>query len=173
MKSSIGSLAALAAFATPLLAAPLPPPVAADFNHVPVSLSDPTPINFDIDGDNTDDFYVYGNSGIGFRVAMYGATKFSSPLTSGTFFAPTSASFTSNTVIFANETALLGFSFVTGSQTHAAWVLFDANASAPQVIGGGWQTIANQSVLVGSPTPAAVPEPSSFALLAGAAALTG
>lgn len=177
MKNSIGSLAALAAFAAPALAVPLPPPVSADFNHVAVSLSDTTPINFDIDGDDTNDFYVYGNFGNGLRIIAHGSTTFSAGFSGGLAFGslsfPSDSSFSGNTVIFSEDTAYLGFSFVSGTtgQAHAGWVLFDTHSSAPQVVGGGWQTVAGDPVLVGSPSP--VPEPASFATLAGAVMLTG
>ena len=172
MKNSIGSLAALVAFAAPAVAGLPPAPVAADFNHVAVSLSESTHIDFDIDGDNTNDFYVYGNFGSGLRIVAYSPTTFSST-TFGSFFS-TSSGLSTVAVVFANQTAYYGFDFVTGGQTHAGWVLFDTNSSAPEVVGGGWQATSGASVLVGSPTPpAAVPEPSSFALLAGAAAMGG
>ncbi len=177
MKNSIGSLAALAAFAAPAFAAPLPPPVAADFSHVPVSLSDTTPIDFDIDGDGTDDFYVYGNFGNGLHIIAHGATTFSDGfsggLTADSESFPNDISFSGNTVIFSDETVYLGFSFTAGStgQAHAAWVLFDTNSAAPMVVGGGWQTIQGEHVVVG--TPSAVPEPASFAALAGLGVLAG
>lgn len=170
MENSIGSLAALAAIVTPALAAPLPDPVAADFANVPVSIVDNTHIDFDIDGDETADFYVYGNFGDGLVIEGYGATQFSTGLSDGSLFFTSSA--TQNwAMIGADTTSYVGFSFVTGGLTHAAWVLFDASSVSPTVVGGGWQMMDEAPVLVGSPSP--IPEPSAFAALAGAGALSG
>ena len=175
MKNSIGSLAALAAFAAPVLATPAPPQ-AASFSHVPVSFSDETThINFDIDGDGTNDFYVYGNHGFSILVGLLGSTMHAGDdsLPYGSVFSPGSASLTWEPTLFADAYSYIGFSFVSGGQTHAAWVLFDLDADAPEVAGGGWQPFANSSIVVGQPGIAAVPEPSSLAALAGAAALGG
>jgi hypothetical protein len=171
MKNSIGSLAALAAIATPALATPSIPE-SADFYQVPVSLTDETPVNFDIDGDGTTDFYVYGNFGDALRIEFDTPTLISvSPVNFGdTFFIEDDTS-SGSQLVWADETAYYGFSFVTGGQTHAAWVHFDASSSAPLVVSGGWQTFPGGGITVG--TPAAVPEPSSYAVLAGAAALIG
>ena len=175
MKNSIGSLAALAAFAAPALAVPTPPQ-AASFSHVPVSFSDETThINFDIDGDGTNDFYVYGNHGGGIFVGLLNGTMHSGEgtLSYGDSFSPSSASFDWEPILFSGDHAYIAFSFAVGGLPHASWVLFDLDAGSPEVAGGGWQPFANASIVVGQPEIAAVPEPSSLAALAGVAALGG
>lgn len=178
MKNSIGSLAALAAFVAPALAIPLPDPVSASFHHEPVSLEggSETTTYFDIDGDGANDFFVYGNYGDGLRLGVVGDTlRSASPLAYGDLFFPEDATADWTAMIWSGESVYWGFSFVTGEigsqTTHAAWVLFDTNPANPMIVGGGWQTEPGQPVVVGSPSP--IPEPASFATLAGAAMLTG
>lgn len=179
MKNSIGSLAALtatlAAAPAVLEAAPSHDVKSADFNNVSVSLYSNylQAVDFDIDGDGTADFAVYGNSGNGIRLQLLAATQLSDgPVTFGTEFFANAATVTLETIIDTGFNGYYGFSFVTGSETHAAWVHFDINQSAPVVVSGGWEAESHyQYITVGDPSP--VPEPSAAGLLAGAAALTG
>ena len=174
MNNSIGSLAALAAIALPAATALAVPDVTlpAAFSNVVVSFSDPQNVPFDIDGDGTADFSVFGNGGFSLTVQVFDTTSLrSEPLVLGSLFAPGDATTDSSLAIFAGDTSYLGFSFITGSQTHAAWVLFDATGTDAVVVGGGWQTFPGGSVEVGNPAP--IPEPASFATLAGTALLAG
>lgn len=167
MKNSIGSLAALSAVVAPAFVEAAPQ--VADFANVPVSLSDGTPIDFDIDGDGTQDFFVYGNFGSGLRVAVYSPTlRSASEVAFGNNFAPADATLNGDTVVWTDDPAYYGFSFVTGGQTHAAWVHFDTNTAAPVVSGGAWEMTPGASIQVG-----AIPEPASVAALAGVGALLG
>jgi hypothetical protein len=173
MKNSIGSLAALAAFAAPALvqAGPYSSDVReASFSNVSISLSNVTPIDFDIDGDGTADFSVYGNSGFAIRIDPYDPAALSSagPVTFGSTFEIADATQSSNSIINQNTLSYYGFSFTTGSEVHAAWVQFDTNTLNPVVVGGGWQASPGLDITVG-----VIPEPSTAGAFAGAAALLG
>jgi hypothetical protein len=181
MKNSIGSLAALtatlAAAPAALHAIPERDTRTADFNNVSVSLFSNSldAIGFDIDGDGTNDFAVFGNNGNGIRLDLGATTQMSAaPVTFGTAFFANNVDVSIAYALEADFSGYHGFSFITGGQTHVAWVQFDLNASSPVVIGGGWEAVAGyDSIIVGDPAPSPVPEPSSYAALAGAAALTG
>lgn len=173
MKNSIGSLAALAAFAAPAVvqAVPLPSDVReASFSNTPISLSDENPIDFDIDGDGTADFFVYGNDGFAIRIDPYDPAAFSSEgaVSFGSTFTIDGATRFHNSIIEENTLTYYGFSFTTGGQTHAAWVQFDTNELNPVVVGGGWQATPGLGITVG-----VIPEPSTAGAFAGAAALLG
>lgn len=175
MKNSIGSLAALVAFtAAPALleATPLPTPQAAAFNNVALPYETSGSVYFDIDGDHTDDFRVYSN---GYLVSIYsaGSTLVSAaPVSFGDMFVPDDATVSSallnqvDAITF--NSGYYGFSFVTGGETHAAWVYFDFADTTKLAVNGAWQTVAGEGVSVG-----AIPEPSTVAAIAGASALLG
>jgi len=172
MKNSIGSLAALAAFAAPALleAVPLPPPAqSAAFSNV--VLPNGSTLSFDIDGDSTLDFSLltYSN-GIYIDISALGSNHVTlEPVIFGDLFSgeATHQITSIDTTVFTN--GYYGFSFISGTSTHNAWVYFDFGGDDKLVVNGGWQTIADESVTVGS----AIPEPSTVAAIAGATALLG
>jgi hypothetical protein len=175
MKTSIGSLAALAAFAAPTVseAIPIPPaPQAAAFSNVALPYETSGSVYLNIDGDATDDFYVYSN-GISVRIFSTGSTLISgAPVAFGSSFAPSDASVSSEYLneVGANTfmSGYYGFSFVTGGETHTAWVYFDFTGPTPLAVNGAWETNIGSAITVG-----AIPEPSTVAALAGASALIG
>ena len=177
MKNSIGSLAALAAFAAPaLIAVPVDPVAAAFGTNIALPTTSGT-VFFDIDGDATNDFRVFSN-GVVVTLAGSGSTLISaSPVTFGNSFSPGGASVSQHTLISDDtpvfSTGYYGFSFTTGGATHAAWVSFDLSGETPLATAGGWQPAEMGSLIVGSPAPSSVPEPSAAAALAGATALLG
>lgn len=175
MKNSIGSLAALAAFSAPALvhAVPADPDVrAASFENVTLSYSNANQINFDIDGDGTPDFYVYGNSGINLRVGVLNSTEITaSPVTFGADFDLSEASQTFEETLSPSFDGYYGFDFVStfDSEHHAAWVRFNLGGIDPVAVNGAWQAGPGYTAL----TVGAIPEPSAFGALAGAVALIG
>lgn len=175
MKNSIGSLAALAAFAAPsLVNATLPDSDvrAANFENVTLSYVSFTPINFDIDGDSTADFYIYANNSTSIRLFLNSPTQMTSaPVALGEVFETIDALVTTSMPVFTGFDGYYGFSFVSGldSQVHAAWVHLDLSGATPVVVNGGWEAESYyQSITAG-----AIPEPSATAALAGAGALAG
>lgn len=175
MKNSIGSLAALAAFAAPALSHATPPESdvrAADFENVTLSYVSSTPINFDIDGDSTTDFYIYANNSTSIRLFLNSPTQMTfGPVALGEVFETGVELLTTNTPIFSGFDGYYGFSFVSGVDdlVHAAWVHLDLSGATPVVVNGAWEAESYyQSITVG-----AIPEPSATAALAGAGALVG
>ncbi|HEY9250499.1 MAG TPA: PEP-CTERM sorting domain-containing protein [Rariglobus sp.] len=174
MKNSIGSLAALAAFAAPSLghATPAESDVrAANFENVTLSYSNTNAIDFDIDGDGTADFSIYGNDGNSVVIAMYDTTAYSPDLVANTVFDASTASETLGNFIFQPFDGYYGFSFVSGldEQVHAAWVHFDFTGPTPLAVNGAWEAESFYSTI----TVGAIPEPSTVAALAGSGALLG
>jgi hypothetical protein len=176
MKNSIGSLAALAAFAAPALvhATPAESDIrAASFENVSFDALDTTPVNLDIDGDGTNDFFVYGNTfGATIRAGVLnGTTITESPVTFGASFDRSTALQTFDESMPPTFEGYYGFDFVSGfdSQHHAAWVHFDFSGESPVVVNGGWEAESFfTSITVG-----AIPEPSAAGALTGVAALLG
>lgn len=174
MKNSIGSLAALAAFAAPAMlnAVPTPSPQSAAFENVVLPFENSGTVSIDIDGDSIDDFSVYSNS-YSVRIQTSGENLVTSaPLAFGSefFIGDALAAYeTLNSVSNVTfESGYYGFSFVTGGETHAAWVFFDFTGPSPLAVNGGWETHPYHSITVG-----AIPEPSAAGALAGAGALLG
>jgi len=171
MKNSIGSLAALAAFAAPALleATPLPPaPQAASFSNVSLPLN--TTVNFDIDGNSTTDFSVFSYSnGLFVDISTSGSNYVTAATVNfGEVFSGENATQITSLNATSFTTGYYGFSFVSGVTTHAAWVSFDFTGSNALVINGAWETSSGQPITVG-----AIPEPSTVAAIAGATALLG
>jgi hypothetical protein len=175
LKHSIGSLAALAAFAAPAVyAAPIDPVSAAFGTNVALPNDTLGTVTFDIDGDTTTDFSVFSN-GVVVTLAGSGSTLISAaPVTFGATFLPPDATISQVTLISGGtpvfSTGYYGFSFVTGGATHSAWVSFDLSGATPLATAGGWQTVGNLAIVVGSPA-SPIPEPSTVTALAGAIAL--
>ncbi|GEM_PF-6365094 len=174
MKNSIGSLAALAAFAAApavLQAVPEPAIQAAAFSNVELPYSTPGGVHFDIDGDSFNDFYVYSN---GYSVVIYtenGARVSDGTVAFGDSFAPGGATTTGtyiDSIPGTFTTGYYGFSVITGANTYAAWVYFDFTGDTPLAVNGAWETQAGASIMVG-----AIPEPSAAAAIVGASALLG
>jgi hypothetical protein len=175
MKNSIGSLAALAAFAAPALvhATPAESDIrAAAFADVALSYFSETPIAFDIDNDGNTDFTVFANTSTSVRVQMAGGTEMTiEPVDFGSTFNLADAQATIGVNVFEGSDSYYGFDFVSGfdSQHHAAWVHFDFSGESPVVVNGGWEAESFfTSITVG-----AIPEPSAAGALTGAAALLG
>jgi MYXO-CTERM domain-containing protein len=166
MKNSIGSLSALAALALP---AALPAEVIpATFANFPLSLSDPTPISFDFDGDSSIDFQVFGNSGSSILFEPSAGNFRTVEVNFGDSLLPSDAVFSGLDSVFPGQSPYYGFSFLKSGQAHSAWVRFDLTSPTPQISAGAWQNTPGAGIVVG-----AVPEPASFAAFVGMAALCG
>ena len=168
MKNSIGSLAALAAFAVPAVVEAAPQ--VASFGNVALPYETSGAIDFDVDGNGTNDFYVFSNS-IFVGLEAYGSTLFTDSAVS--FGSVVSTGDPTTQFLLLEEvgvpsigTSYFGISFTRDAQTHTGWVLFDFTGDPKLAVSGGWESAAGQSISVG-----AVPEPSAFAALAGAGAL--
>jgi hypothetical protein len=174
MKNSIGSLAALAAFSAPALvqAVPADPDVrAASFENVTLSYSNPNVIDFDIDGDSANDFYIYGNNGGSVWIGGYGPTQYAPTGPANTVFDTNDPLQSGEDLVFQPFDGYYGFSFVSGfdGQVHAAWVRFDFTGPTPLAVNGAWEAESFYSSI----TVGAIPEPSTFSALAGGGALLG
>ena len=80
------------------------------------------------------------------------------------------ADFSSFTGDINGSIAFAGFLFQRDAQTHYAWLEFsfaDETFSSGTLIGGAWESQANTAISAG-----AIPEPSQFALVGGAFALS-
>ena len=169
MKNSIGSLAALAAFAIPAVL-DAATQVAA-FDNVTLPYENSGSVDFDLDGDGTQDFYVFSNS-IFVGLEAYGDNLFTSgPVTYGSFISTADP----NTSFLLLEevdtppsfgTGYLGLTFMTGGQPHIGWILLDYSGVPKLAVSGAWESDAGQSISVG-----AIPEPATTAALSGAGAL--
>lgn len=168
MKNSIGSLAALAAFAIP--AAVEAAPTVASFSNVPLPVG--SSIDFDVDGDSTPDFYIYSNEfSLDVFVEGYGDTLFfSTPVAEGSLV--TVGGPDNNFALIEDSgspsisASYFGFTFSIGSQTHTGWLLADASGDPHLAVSGAWESVPGQSITVG-----AIPEPSAFAAIGGMTAL--
>lgn len=175
MKNSIGSLAALAAFAAPALvhATPAESDIrAAAFADVALSYFSETPIAFDIDNDGNTDFSVFANTSTSVRIQMAGGTEMTfESVDFGTTFNLPEAGETFGVNVFEGSDSYYGFDFVSGfdGQHHAAWVRFDLSQEVPFAVNGAWEA----EPFFTSITVGAIPEPSAAGALAGAGALLG
>jgi hypothetical protein len=171
MKSSIGSLAALAAAVVA--------PAVSDAATVSASFSNLTVSGVsqwvDIDGNTTDDVLVFAN-GAGIYVQANNPTLlFFSEFLAGQTVpgsgVPTIDGYTSvDFVREPSDVTYVGLLFDRSAALHSAWLRFETDGFNNLLLtNGGWET----SPGVGAAIPAAIPEPSSFGALAGLAALAG
>lgn len=165
MKSSIGSLAALAAVAAPVLSEAAP--VTASFSNVAISF---TSQDIDIDGNGSNDFSVFANSFLAFVQASSGS-NFVVPSEFNEGDTVTVAAASSASWDFSKEPSdvtYVGVSFERNAAAHAAWLRFETDAGNNLVLtGGAWESGAGAGILI----PAAIPEPSAAAAWAGMAGL--
>lgn len=169
MKNSIGSLAALAAFAIP--ASMEAAPVAASFTNLALPYDTSGSVDIDLDGNGTNDFYVFSNS-IFVGLESYGDTLFTdSPQSFGGLVStggPTTLFLLLEEVgVPSIGTSYFGISFTRSGQTHTGWLLLDFTGDPKLAVSGAWESVAGESISVGS----AIPEPSAVAAMAGAGAL--
>ena len=169
MKNSIGSLAALAAFTIP--AAMEAAPAAASFSNLALPYDTAGSVDVDMDGDGTNDFYIFSNS-VFVRLEAYDNTMFTdTPRSFGSLVStgdPNTSSLELEEVgVPSIGASYFGISFTRSGQTHTGWLLLDFTGDPKLAVSGAWETVVGESISVGS----AVPEPSAAAALAGAAAL--
>jgi hypothetical protein len=179
MKSSIGTLAALAAFASPALAI-MDTSVPASFENVPLVFSEPAAIQFDIDGDGTSDFSVqellFRNSApSGLRFNVSEGNFYALHLNYGDRFQFEDATESEPGLLPFDNIIYVGLSFVAGNsgQSYLGWVQIDTSYYAPRVVDGGWQPDLAGRLHIGIADGTPIPEPASAAALVGVSLLTG
>jgi len=175
MKHSLGSLAAVAALAATTSTEAVV--IVSNFSNVDIS-SGVTEV--DIDGNGQVDFEINSSfaeiaSFTGGEIVVDGTFISMAPLTEGSLINSganynSAANFNSFTGDINGSIAFAGFLFQRDAQTHYAWLEFsfaDETFSSGTLIGGAWESQANTAISAG-----AIPEPSQFALVGGAFALS-
>lgn len=161
MKTSLGSLAAIACLAAPALHAD---PLLSAISNQP--FANDSDLALDIDGNGSTDFYLFAN----FAYAeLYSAQPGINFVTNTTYnFGDSITPAAPNSYVTGLDlgtTAYYGLSFDRGSATQLGWILIAMDPDYPwagTILSAGWETTPATAISAGS--PAAVPEPADTAL---------
>lgn len=165
MKNSIGSLAALAAFAVPVVAEAAVQSAASGVQTINYAGS----ITYDFDGDTNTDFTLFANFGASnFGVSHY--ANFGQVSFGQEFFYYDLPNYGETLPLTTASTGYYGFAFDVGPQVHVGWAyfVFDEVNETLQVQSAAWQDVGFVPITAGV---GAIPEPSAAGALVGAGAL--